>query len=32
MVGFQKLQAGGVAFDGAYVWMADTNQNALIKF
>jgi hypothetical protein len=31
-VAFLSLQAGGVAFDGAYVWTAQTNGNRVLKF
>jgi hypothetical protein len=31
-VGFRQLQTTGVAFDGAYIWMAETNYNLLHKF
>jgi hypothetical protein len=27
-----SMQTGGVAFDGAYVWVADYNANGLVKF
>jgi hypothetical protein len=27
-----SMQTGGVAFDGAYVWVAEYNANALVKF
>jgi len=28
----QQVQTSGVAFDGAYVWIAQTNANQLLKF